>query len=229
HYHYSTFGIFEGRCKQATQMYEQIMQEGERISYVTVLRNQRSHFLSYYYYFVQPELQLSVQHFFGSARKDVGFQYHRKHLQNPLCNEFGIRSRDELTHFIENELPDFRLVLLTEEFDEGLMVLRRLMGWEMIDMTYERMMETKAGGKRWDGKVLKNVPHWEELPPWVRDSIDASTELDRILYDAAANHYRQMKAVAAVEIEADLQEFEELQQVVEDYLKNNASSEAVQW
>lgn len=38
-----------------------------------------------------------------------------------------------------------------------------------------------------------------------------------------------MKAVAAVEIEADLQEFEELQQVVEDYLKKNASSEAVQW
>lgn len=58
-------------------------------------------------------------------------------------------------------------MLLTEEFDEGLMMMRRLLGWEMIDMTYSRMMETKAGARRWDGKELKNVPDWDELPKWV--------------------------------------------------------------
>ena len=62
-------------------------------------------------------------------------------------------------------------VILTEAFDEGLMVLRRLMGWEMIDMTYSRMMETKAGSRRWDGKEMKNVPHFHELDPSVSDSV----------------------------------------------------------
>lgn len=39
----------------------------------------------------------------------------------------------------------------------------------------------------------------------------------------------QMKAVAAVEIESDLEEFEELQKVVNGYLHQNSSSEAVRW
>lgn len=63
----------------------------------------------------------------------------------------------------------WRKVILTEAFDEGLMVLRRLMGWDMIDMTYSRMMETKLGQQRWDGKELKNVPHFEDLPQWVSE------------------------------------------------------------
>lgn len=54
--------------------------------------------------------QLSVMHFFGSKRKDKGFQYQHNRLSNPLCSEFGIHNREQLAHFIEVELPDFRLV-----------------------------------------------------------------------------------------------------------------------
>lgn len=59
-------------------------------------------------------------------------------------------------------------VILTEQFDEGLMVLRRLLGWQMIDMTYCSMYETKKGATRYDGKPLVNVPHFEDLPYAVR-------------------------------------------------------------
>lgn len=55
-------------------------------------------------------------------------------------------------------------IILTEQFDEGLMVLRRLMGWEMIDMSYCAMLKTKEGASRYDGKPLVNVPHFEDLP-----------------------------------------------------------------
>lgn len=61
HYHYTVSGNFQGRWAHATAMYEKIMQEEERISYITVLRSPRSHFLSYYYYYVQPEVQVSQQ------------------------------------------------------------------------------------------------------------------------------------------------------------------------
>lgn len=62
-------------------------------------------------------------------------------------------------------------ILLTEQFDEGLMVMRRMLGWGMIDMTYARMMETKSGTRRWDGKELKDVPHFEDLTNWVSLSV----------------------------------------------------------
>lgn len=58
-------------------------------------------------------------------------------------------------------------VILTEEFDKSLMVLRRLMGWEMIDLTYSVMMETKKGVLRWDNQTLVDVPHFDSLPQWV--------------------------------------------------------------
>eukprot|EP00904_Undaria_pinnatifida_P006312 jgi/Undpi1/2810/HiC_scaffold_14.g06187.m1 len=202
HYHYTESGMFTGRWKEATAMYKEIMQEGERISYVTVVRNHREHFLSYYYYFVQPEVQLSVEHFF--QRDGQGMQNQRERLKNPLCLEFGIHTSEELDEFIQAQLPDFRLIILTEAFDEGLMVLRRLMGWEMIDMTYARMMETKAGSRRWDGKDLKNVPHFDDLS-------------------------QERKAVAAIEIEAELKEFEELQVLMNGYLHGNTSSGAAKW
>lgn len=47
------------------------------------------------------------------------------------------------------------------------MVLRRLMGWEMIDLTYSVMMETKKGVLRWDNQELVDVPSFDSLPQWV--------------------------------------------------------------
>lgn len=47
------------------------------------------------------------------------------------------------------------------------MTLRHLMGWDMIDLTYSVMMETKKGTLRWDDKVLVDVPTFESLPQWV--------------------------------------------------------------
>ena len=58
-------------------------------------------------------------------------------------------------------------VILTEDFDRGLMVLRRLMRWEMIDLTYSKMMETKKGVVRWDNIPLVDVPSFDSLPQWV--------------------------------------------------------------
>ena len=44
------------------------------------------------------------------------------------------------------------------------MVLRRLLGWNMIDMTYMTLNETKAGLLRWDGKPFVNRPSFDDVP-----------------------------------------------------------------
>lgn len=58
HYHYTSAGEFGGRWEMARKHYQNIMREEERINYITVLRSPRSHFLSYYYYFIQPDTQV---------------------------------------------------------------------------------------------------------------------------------------------------------------------------
>ncbi|CBJ29127.1 conserved unknown protein [Ectocarpus siliculosus] len=60
----------------------------------------------------------------------------RHRLRNPLSAEFGVKTTKEMNTFIENHLPDFKLVMLTERMDESLMILRSLLGWHMIDVTY---------------------------------------------------------------------------------------------
>ncbi len=64
--------------------------------------------------------------------------------------------------------PNSSKVLLTEQFDEGLMVLRRLLKWDMVDMTYLSMYKTVKGSKRYDGKELIDAPLFNDLPEHVR-------------------------------------------------------------
>ena len=54
---------------------------------------------------------------------------------------------------------------MTDRFDEGLMVLRRLLGWSMIDMTYMKLNETKAGSQ-WqsEGNRFVDRPSFDDLP-----------------------------------------------------------------
>lgn len=58
HYHYTPFGKYKHQWQYATAMYEQIMQERQKINYVTVVRSPRAHFLSFYYFYIKPKFQV---------------------------------------------------------------------------------------------------------------------------------------------------------------------------
>lgn len=64
HYHFTSSGDFRGHWEKAKVLYEQIMRDDERVNYLTVLRSPREHFLSYYYYFIQPEVSVSLRFVF---------------------------------------------------------------------------------------------------------------------------------------------------------------------
>lgn len=60
HYHYAWDGFYEGGWADAKAAYLKIMRDPSDIKLVTVMREPVSHYLSYYYYFLQPETGVSL-------------------------------------------------------------------------------------------------------------------------------------------------------------------------
>lgn len=56
HYHHAWDGFYEGRWGDAKAAYKKIMRDPSVVNLVTVMREPVSHYMSYYYYFLQPEM-----------------------------------------------------------------------------------------------------------------------------------------------------------------------------
>lgn len=54
HYHHAWNGFYSGTWAQAKAKYSKIMSDHDDVNYVTVLREPVAHYLSYYYYFLNP-------------------------------------------------------------------------------------------------------------------------------------------------------------------------------
>lgn len=55
HYHHAWDGFYDGGWGEAKAAYRKIMREPSDVKLVTVMREPVGHYLSYYYYFLQPE------------------------------------------------------------------------------------------------------------------------------------------------------------------------------
>ncbi|CAM9450759.1 unnamed protein product [Discosporangium mesarthrocarpum] len=218
HYHISAFGVYRGPWARAVQSYERIMASPASIHYVTLIRQPWSHYLSYYYYYKEPQTQVPITRYLEGDGV----------IRNPLASEFGLRSKQEVNEFIEKYLPGM-FVILTDRFDEGLVLLKRMLGWELIDMTYSVVMETDEGVKRYDGKTLKRVPKFDDLPKKVQTDIKKHTWLDSLLYQGAKRQYEKYLEVDGPALEPEVLEFQALQEEVNGYLDSNSTTRATKW
>lgn len=66
-----------------------------------------------------------------------------------------------------NVVHRLQQTMLTEEVDEGLVLLGRIMDWDPIDLTYASLLETHEGATRWDGKPIIKAPIPKDLPSTV--------------------------------------------------------------
>lgn len=65
--------------------------------------------------------------------------------------------------------------MLTEALDEGLLVLRHLMRWHMIDVAYVKMRESGRPKTEWtaaNGTTVATRPDYHDLPVEVRPEPD---------------------------------------------------------
>jgi hypothetical protein len=96
---------------------------------ITVLREPLQHTLSYIFFYHKKEVSKL------GLTKTID-----EHLpENPQCTELGITTDDQLNHFIESEMALFDMFCVTEHFDECMVMLRRRMNWDMVDITYLRV------------------------------------------------------------------------------------------
>ncbi|CAM9891608.1 unnamed protein product [Ascophyllum nodosum] len=217
---------FNLKCtwEEVRDRYRTVMRDPDNINFVTIVREPREHVLSYFYCCMSPTMDhKSITEYFKELDKSG-----RKPLQltNPLAGELGIKNADDLDSFIKNAMPEIKLILLTDRFDEGLMVLRKLMGWHMIDMTYMTLRITKIPTRRLVGSKFEERPHFDELPTEVQDRIDELTMLDKALYEACAEEFERIIAPQIEQVESDLVEFHELQRQVDEYLTKTPVSAA---
>jgi hypothetical protein len=95
----------------------------------TLLRDPTSHYLS---------------HAASSKRFKTGSVIDKSFIEemrpNMQCDEFDIQSESNLQKFLKNDFDRFfHMACVTEYFDECLVILRRKMNWDMLDITYLRV------------------------------------------------------------------------------------------
>jgi len=79
-----------------------------------------------------------------------------------------------------------QLWLPMEHFDDGMLLLRRSLGWQLLDVTYAVLFDSRReGAVRWDNTRILPTPKLKSLAPAMVKRIQALNHLDVIFYDAA--------------------------------------------
>jgi hypothetical protein len=185
---------------------------GRPTTYITMLRNPIEHVTSYYYYALRRptsaiykelnENNISLEEFARSPMAD-GWENLQTRL---LCgsavpdawdNSKPVR-REMLDAAKANIERDFTCLGLTERFDESLLLMKRLLGWQNVTYVKRRVTEKRPRGK--------------DIPAGAIEAIRQRTELDAELYDFVRQRFEeQLKSIGGISAE-ELEAFREANQ-----------------
>ena len=195
-HHLTPSGIFRGNWREIFQMLRSTAPEA---SLVTNFRDTVSHYKSWYHYYQGRKTKMPLKELLAETTGD-------RIPQNTLAMEFGLYTEKDMETFLaEKALGQFAMILQAEHFDEGLVVMRKLFGWDMIDITYTSL------------NTNQHVAYKKTTEDHALDKkIEKYTKLDKALYDAGMAHYRGSKRRAG-DISDDILEFKCLQDVIRNF------------
>ncbi|KAI8814019.1 galactose-3-O-sulfotransferase-domain-containing protein [Cladochytrium replicatum] len=160
---------------------------------VTVLREPNARFVSHYYYLVYPtHRKITLDDYATDRTSSLAFSGGRWSLNwNRQCQELGIRSGSDLRRFLRHDKKRyFGMILITELFDESLVLMRRKFQWTAEDILYVKMLDSCSDGHRWDNRevqcsatTVKQIFTGPEFAK-TRKLIERANRLDTILYNA---------------------------------------------
>ena len=101
---------------------------------ISIIREPISHAISYACYFYAPK---TLEEF----ERVVEFNL----TQSSMSWDFGVWNITRAYDFLANDSNLFAFMCLTEEFDECLIMMRRLFNWDLLDITYLRLLANTEG------------------------------------------------------------------------------------
>jgi len=192
---------------QLFKFYEGLIQDPV---FISVLRSPIDRYLSTYRYYVQPFWKRGFSRFLRD-----------KNYENQQCKDFGITTLSQLDHFLRTpELHErMTLVLITEYFDEGLVLLRRKLNWDLEDILYIRLLDSCSSLKNFDGKPVKCEDPPEALTPGAQRRIREANQLDQRLYDFYHAKFEEELAAQDPSFWGELALFQRLKASLSTYCK----------
>ena len=152
--------------------------------------------------------------------------------KSPMAHSIGLYKQSQLPGFVDT----FSLLILMERFDEGLILLRRLLGWSLIDLTYLRINDSHqaqslharrsssksndhGGGKQgflrrsWDGLTVTPSPPVSTLATATKERItELTAQLDGPLYALAKDKFEAQVQAAGPTLHVELRQLKGLQE-----------------
>lgn len=113
---------------------------GDDVSVFTLFREPKQQYISWAYFYYVPNK-------YPADPAEVFLSFLREQRNpNPLAGEFGLFSEGDVDTFLEKHFGNFKLILLSERFDECLVLLRRILNWDLIDITYMKILDSSKDG-----------------------------------------------------------------------------------
>ena len=199
-HHISPYGdLFSDGWNDAMHMLQSAVPHG---ALVTNFREPISHHKSWYLFYKGDSQTKNLTDLFGP--NTGGFRVPR----NTLAMEFGVYGPQQIERFLADKVLDrFEMILQSERLDEGLVAMRRMFGWDMIDITYLTLRGS-------DQKVRKSRVKKKDND--LDDKVRQVTQLDQKMYNVGLEHYEATMRKAG-DITDDLEEFQCLQALIRTY------------
>ena len=100
----------------AYKWYNEVVPGG---SFVTIMREPLSHYLSYYYFYTEPKNNSPSLEEFVEGGKNA----------NILMRDFGVHTKEEMDRFMAQYAAVFKTILLSDRMHESLVILAKDLGW----------------------------------------------------------------------------------------------------
>lgn len=156
-------------------------------NFITLLRHPVDRIISEYYFILESpenahyprlvEEKMSLTDFVKSGLHQSLDNYQTKYLCGGDNPGFGVYSAETLEKAKENLRRYFIVAGLTEKFDESMLLLKHLFGWEMPFYVRKR--------------ITRNRPRKEEVPPDDIALIEEYNRMDLELYDFARTRFEE--------------------------------------
>ncbi|XP_072018126.1 galactosylceramide sulfotransferase-like [Amphiura filiformis] len=148
-------------------------------TYVTTIRNPVDRFVSsfvYYKYYEQVHIPYNTENilskFFTVKDFSSKIKYGRSQLANGIARDFQVNTTGSITNELRRIDHDFDLIILSEYFDESLILLKNLLCWEMDDLLY---LSIRKHDKTYD--------HLYNVSDEVKSHIVGINSIDAALYE----------------------------------------------